>query len=113
VKGPVEIKWKGKETRRSLGNEEVVVTPISSQSVDILEKDKPIMMDQPTASKKTRTSQYQKPSPSWIPKTKRQQRKNFGQGECSDSSLEETIELSPEPVNKLQRAHELNIWSRK
>jgi hypothetical protein len=71
------------------------------------------MIEEPTASKKKRTSQSQKPSPALIPKTKRQQRKNFGQGERSDSAPEETIELSPEPVSKLERAHELNIQSRK
>jgi hypothetical protein len=76
------------------------------------------MIEEPTASRKKRTSQSQKPSPSLVPKTKlpcskRQQRKNFGQGELSDSAPEETIELSLEPVSKLERAHEINIQSRR
>jgi hypothetical protein len=104
-----EEKRKGKK----LGGEEALVTPISSQTVDRLDKDKSVMIEEPTASKKKNTSQSQKPSPTVIPKTKRQQRKNFGQGERSDSAPEETIELSPELVSKLERAHELNIQRKK
>jgi hypothetical protein len=101
-----------KNKGKKLGGEEVVVTPSSSQPVDKLDKDKSVM-EEPTASKKKKTSQSQKTSPTLIPKTKRKQRKDSGQGECSDSAPEETIELSPEPVSKLEKAHELNIQSRK
>jgi hypothetical protein len=70
-----------KNKGKKLGGEEAIVTPISSQPVDELGKDKSIM-EEPTASKKNKTSQSQKTSPNLIPKTKRQQRKEYGKGEC-------------------------------
>jgi len=66
-------------------------------------------MKEPTASKKMKTSGPQKTTPSLIPKTKRQQRKDFGKSEHSDSAPEATIEFSMELVSKLEKAHELNI----
>jgi hypothetical protein len=85
---------------------------MSSHLVDKVDKDKSVMEDY-TASKKNKTSRPQKTSLSLIPKTKRQQKKDSGQGECSDSDPEETIELSLDLVSKLEKAHELNIQSRK
>jgi hypothetical protein len=48
-----------------------------------------------------------------IPRTKRQKRKDSRQGERSYSSHEATIELSIEPVRKLENTHELNIQRNK
>ena len=70
-------------------------------------------MEDPTASKNKKASQSQKIIPTLIPKTKIQKRKDYGQGERLDSDPEETIELSPEPVSKLEKTHEINIQSRK
>ena len=73
-----------------------------------MDKDKFVIED-PTASKKKRTSPLHKASLTLIPKTKRQQRKDFGKSEHSDSAPEATIEFSMELVSKLEKAHELNI----
>jgi hypothetical protein len=70
-------------------------------------------VEEPTASKKKKTSQSHKISPTPIPKTKRHQRKDYEKVERSDSAPEETIKFSPEPVSKLEKSHELNIHSKK
>lgn len=103
---------------KKLGNEEAVVTSSSSQPVDGLDEGKSVMIEEPTTSRRKRTSQSQKPTPALVPKTqlphsKRQQRNNSRKGELSNSSPEETIELSPKVVSKLKRAHEINIRSRR
>jgi hypothetical protein len=49
------------------------------------------IVEEPTASKKKKTSQYQKISPTLISKTKRQKRKDSGKGGRLDSSPEATI----------------------
>jgi hypothetical protein len=104
--------------RNNSRDEEVVITPSSSQPIDRLDTDNFVMIEEPTTSNKNRTSQSQKPSPTLIPETKlprskRQQRNNSGQGELSDSSPEEIIELSLESVSKLEGAHETNIRRRR
>jgi hypothetical protein len=63
-----------KNKGKKLGGEEAIVTPISSQPIDELDKDNFVVED-PTASKKKKTSQSQKISPTLIPKTKTQKRK--------------------------------------
>jgi hypothetical protein len=77
-----------------------------------LEKEKSVV-GEPTTSRKKKASQSQKISPTLIPKAKRQKRKDSELGERSDSAPEETIELSPEPTNKLEKTHDLNIQSKK
>ena len=66
-------------------------------------------MEDPTASKNKKTSQYQKISPTLVPKAKRQKRKDSELGEWSDSAPEETIELSPEPTIILENTYDLNL----
>jgi hypothetical protein len=109
-----ERKIKGKK----LGDEKDVVTPSSSQPVDRLDKDNSVMIEEPTASNKKRTSQSQKPSPALIhetklPRSKRNQRNNSRKGELSDSAPEEAIELSLQLVSKLEGVHEINIQIRR